>query len=531
MATVPNDDPQTDDQPTVTVVNIDAGTSPSIFRTDTDVVSTPEVLLRLATWLKEQNALIINLSVSQKNLLLVAALKDGWLDGTMKSKLLSSLHLRVKQLLRFKMSAPPLAGSSGNGLNENNNGSLLLSIPSMSPEHRRITVYSEMLLMSILAREHPGADVSLFTVQKLYHFKYRGGVEHEFIIVMYFVGDAPNKTPHYLRLERSLQHPENPFLAFRPSGGKPPYDAAEEKEVRDILKRIAAAVQNSPIVSVGSSRGAYPTHAAAPPRSSSSASLPSTISSSTSASASAISLSSPHAPGWAASDQIYLVNGLPDTTQEKVDCLCTVDLAGGGHTLPLLRLAWIGAHVHLFQPAYSVLFHQCYWYSAVIIAVAARMYGIETKYSIEKEGWKKDGRETVFVEGVQDATGKAVRWSDKTPGTFRSIPIVTLKEAMVESAYAMVTRKWESDVVPRIEAATRQRERALELVQKKDEEIEMERAGRQRALELVKKKDEEIEMQRQRADEAERAKAEMARQMQELQEQLLLAKIAPSSAG
>lgn len=66
-------------QPSVTVVNINADASPTMFRVDKDDVGTTEILLRLATWLKEEEALIINITVSPTNLCLVAALKDDWI--------------------------------------------------------------------------------------------------------------------------------------------------------------------------------------------------------------------------------------------------------------------------------------------------------------------------------------------------------------------------------------------------------------------------------------------------------------------
>ena len=66
-------------QPSVTVVNINSETSPSTFRVDKDNVGTTEILLRLATWLKEEEALIINITMSPTNLCLVAGLKDNWL--------------------------------------------------------------------------------------------------------------------------------------------------------------------------------------------------------------------------------------------------------------------------------------------------------------------------------------------------------------------------------------------------------------------------------------------------------------------
>ena len=69
----------TNDQPSVTIININAETSPQAFRVDQHNVGTTEILLRIATWLKEEEeALIVNLAVSPTSLCLVAGLRDNW---------------------------------------------------------------------------------------------------------------------------------------------------------------------------------------------------------------------------------------------------------------------------------------------------------------------------------------------------------------------------------------------------------------------------------------------------------------------
>ncbi|PPR07318.1 hypothetical protein CVT26_013677 [Gymnopilus dilepis] len=77
--------PDFGDQPSVTVVNINSDASPTIFRVDKDNIGTTEVLVRIAAWLKEEEALIINLSVTPNNLCVVAALKDDWLGRFLKA--------------------------------------------------------------------------------------------------------------------------------------------------------------------------------------------------------------------------------------------------------------------------------------------------------------------------------------------------------------------------------------------------------------------------------------------------------------
>jgi len=68
------------EQPKVTIVNIDADVQPQIFRVDmAGVAGTTDVLLRLATLLKEEDALIVNLTVTPSSICFVGALKDDWI--------------------------------------------------------------------------------------------------------------------------------------------------------------------------------------------------------------------------------------------------------------------------------------------------------------------------------------------------------------------------------------------------------------------------------------------------------------------
>jgi len=69
----------TNDQPSVTIINIDSETTPTIFRADKGNVGSAEILLRIAKWLKDEDALIVNLTVSPTNLCVVAALKQDWM--------------------------------------------------------------------------------------------------------------------------------------------------------------------------------------------------------------------------------------------------------------------------------------------------------------------------------------------------------------------------------------------------------------------------------------------------------------------
>jgi len=67
-------------QPSVTIININADTAPTVFRVDKEGVGTTDVLLRIATWLKEEEALIVTMTLSPTHLCVVAALKNDWIE-------------------------------------------------------------------------------------------------------------------------------------------------------------------------------------------------------------------------------------------------------------------------------------------------------------------------------------------------------------------------------------------------------------------------------------------------------------------
>lgn len=67
------------EQPKVTIVNLDGDVEPDIFRVDmAGVAGTTDVLLRLATLLKEENALIVSLTITQHSICFVGMLNDNW---------------------------------------------------------------------------------------------------------------------------------------------------------------------------------------------------------------------------------------------------------------------------------------------------------------------------------------------------------------------------------------------------------------------------------------------------------------------
>ncbi|RDB23597.1 hypothetical protein Hypma_009252 [Hypsizygus marmoreus] len=69
-----------DEQPEVTIMNINSETNPTTFRVSHNDISSPTTLLKVAQFLQAEDALIINLSLSPKHLIIVAALKDDWIQ-------------------------------------------------------------------------------------------------------------------------------------------------------------------------------------------------------------------------------------------------------------------------------------------------------------------------------------------------------------------------------------------------------------------------------------------------------------------
>ncbi|KAH8107623.1 hypothetical protein BXZ70DRAFT_911767 [Cristinia sonorae] len=425
----------------------------------------------------------------------------------MKSKLLKSLRFRVKQLLGFKMSSsePPVFSEPP----PDSIGTLLLSVPVVGLHD--IQNYAQTLLRNLLERDELGEDT--FMIHSIYHFRSTRKVEHEFIVVRYTVNDADGDMGlQLLCIEWDLALLEDLFSGILqvPLAEKPAY----EPEVEATFKRLASLVESAKNTS-------------------------STLLSSGGTSA---SLSYPTVLAWPVVDRIL---ELPTV---DVKCLCMVEL-GSNRPLSLLRLVWIVAHLRGFQPVYSVLFHQCYWLAASVIEIACEMTGQVPKYFGDSDGWEAMG-ETVFASAVTDPQGKAFQWSS-TPGMVMSLPIMSLKDAMVKNMYDMVVRKWESDVIPQIAYAAEKRlqerhnmgetagklpeERDLQLaaIEKQSEDIRREKADSAR-----KPMQEREELMRQEIQEREELDGKKAMQeledfegqIKEIQEQLRLVTMNASSA-
>jgi len=69
-----------DEQPAITIVNLDAETSPSTFRVHHADVSAPSTLTKLGQFLESEGAVIVNVSMSPHHLCVVTTLKNGWVD-------------------------------------------------------------------------------------------------------------------------------------------------------------------------------------------------------------------------------------------------------------------------------------------------------------------------------------------------------------------------------------------------------------------------------------------------------------------
>jgi hypothetical protein len=64
--------------PQITFVNVEASTSPSIFRSTVPASSSPAVLANIAHFLEAEDAVIVSLSIAPENVCIVAAFSDNW---------------------------------------------------------------------------------------------------------------------------------------------------------------------------------------------------------------------------------------------------------------------------------------------------------------------------------------------------------------------------------------------------------------------------------------------------------------------
>jgi hypothetical protein len=64
--------------PQITIVNVEASTSPSIFRCTVPASSSPSVLANIAHFLEAEDAVIVSLSIAPENVCVVAAFSDNW---------------------------------------------------------------------------------------------------------------------------------------------------------------------------------------------------------------------------------------------------------------------------------------------------------------------------------------------------------------------------------------------------------------------------------------------------------------------
>jgi hypothetical protein len=67
-------------QPQITIVNVEASTSPSIFRSTVPASSSPAVLANIARFLEAEDAVIVSLSIAPENVCVVAAFSDHWAE-------------------------------------------------------------------------------------------------------------------------------------------------------------------------------------------------------------------------------------------------------------------------------------------------------------------------------------------------------------------------------------------------------------------------------------------------------------------
>ena len=74
-------------QPQITIVNVEASTTPSIFRSTVPASSSPAVLANIAHFLEAEDAVVVSLSIAPESVCVVAAFGDHWADrveGTLR---------------------------------------------------------------------------------------------------------------------------------------------------------------------------------------------------------------------------------------------------------------------------------------------------------------------------------------------------------------------------------------------------------------------------------------------------------------
>ncbi|KAH8096978.1 hypothetical protein BXZ70DRAFT_1009307 [Cristinia sonorae] len=349
---------------------------------------------------------------------------------------LKSLRAWVKSVMSTSLDLP------------NNHGSFSSALPA--PSHMPVQEYADKLLKFVERQNDPATAQVLFPVRALHHMKNRSVSEHEYLAVEFSVKDATvmmerkgekepgdkekggragSRVPKtwYMVFERTLSSPNNPKAALRSLSGNEQYP----QDIQDILNVIKEkAEKTDELVDDGTT----PPSLSTTPSTSSFASM--SVSSLASSSPSSSSPSSSSSSPSRAIDQVYYLKELPT---ENVEMVASVTLPPHAD-LTLLRLAFIAAHLHKFEPVYSLLLHQCYWYAALLLAIILRMFRISDKVAQDF----KLTHDRILPPGY------IFRHPDFKAGTWRSIPIIFIKKKMIETAHALVNKLWEDEVKPKL---------------------------------------------------------------------------------
>ncbi|KAH8089860.1 hypothetical protein BXZ70DRAFT_493711 [Cristinia sonorae] len=256
-------------------------------------------------------------------------------------------------------------------------GSMLVPYPSRMP----VQDYANMLLRFVEGCKDPVTAQALFPVCALHHLKNLSVAEHEYLAVEFSVRDATvtmkrkggkwlrdkknggwgGRVPKtwYMVFERTISSPNDPKAALRSMSSHETYPLHIQRILDDIN---ANARETGKVVDDDTSP---PLPSASPSTSSLASTSVSSLSSSSPSSGPSSSSLSPSS--WAI-DQVYFLEELPT---ENVQTVASVTLPPQSE-LTLLRLAFIAAHLHTFEPVYSLLFHQCYWYPALLALFSSR---------------------------------------------------------------------------------------------------------------------------------------------------------------
>ncbi|KAH8099618.1 hypothetical protein BXZ70DRAFT_908009 [Cristinia sonorae] len=345
-----------------------------------------------------------------------------------------------------------------------------------------------------------GHDIWNAPVVLINHYKNTTAVQHEYCAVGYKVKDSsdPNKI-HYVRIERGTDISQRPVAGAQldPEVRDVPQVAEALKTVQDVATEVERENEHKP-----EDPTTNPPVTAPPPKPSSTPShtllqklfhksskkpkprlaraksddglyethTPRTTQSTTSLASSVSSVASSMSAftQWKSDDRVFRLKGGLPTDQPDTKCVTSLSLAD--NQLTLLHVAMFAATIHLFESVYSVFRHQCYWFAALLVAIAREW----TKTKVKE------------VNGHLAPTTELIMYPGLTPGTYMSIPIIRLTKAMVAQVFSLSKGRW--TMVETVIRSAVPLEGAIEVADRRVEEAERRADEERREKELERER-------------------------------------------